>query len=287
MPADAETAVGNAAADPADGVAAPPPRVLSMQSHVVSGYVGNKVAAFPLQLLGYEVDVLNTVQLSNHTGKWRKTRSQRRKERRKADWQSHDLWDNHPCFLTSAAEGDAKFAGQRLSAKDMGDLLAGLKVNGLDAWSHALTGYVGSAEVLRETAAAVRRLKVTQEESLFYVCDPVMGDTGGLYVPEAVVPVYRDELLPLADVITPNQFEAEILTGLTIRTVRDLVVAADRLHALGPRYVVITSSVLGEDCDCTTFAASMTLMASTALRPPREAAPSSARCERNSTVDRY
>ncbi|KAK2570794.1 Pyridoxal kinase [Acropora cervicornis] len=118
-------------------------RVLSIQSHVVSGYVGNDSATFPLQVLGFEVDTINSVQLSNHTG------------------YEH-------------------IKGQVLDAKELKVLFEGLKLNNIHFYSHLLT-----------------------------VCDPVMGDAGQFYVPEELMPVYRDQILPQVDIITPNQFEAE------------------------------------------------------------------------------
>ncbi|EDO42065.1 predicted protein [Nematostella vectensis] len=153
-------------------------RVLSIQSHVVSGYVGNKSATFPLQVLGFEVDTINSVQLSNHTG------------------YEH-------------------FKGQVLNSNELKELCDGLKLNNIDSYSHLLTGYVGSKSFLDEVLQVIHHLR-NENPKLIYVCDPVMGDNGHFvsktvfqYVPEELLPVYRDHLVPLADIVTPNQFEAE------------------------------------------------------------------------------
>ncbi|KAM4682193.1 pyridoxal kinase isoform 3-T3 [Amazona ochrocephala] len=157
-------------------------RVLSIQSHVVRGYVGNKAATFPLQVLGFEVDTVNSVQFSNHTGY--------------AHWK-----------------------GQVLNSDELHELYEGLKLNKVNQYDYVLT-----------------------------VCDPVMGDKwngeGSMYVPKDLLPVYRDKVVPVADIITPNQFEAELLTGRKIHTEKEALEVMDMLHAMGPETVVITSSDL-------------------------------------------
>eukprot|EP00051_Salpingoeca_urceolata_P030023 m.491772 g.491772 ORF g.491772 m.491772 type:complete len:322 (-) comp30682_c0_seq1:56-1021(-) len=180
------------------------PRVLSIQSHVVTGYVGNRSATFPLQVLGFEVDAINSVQFSNHTG--------------------------YPSFT-----------GQKLSAEELWELFSGLERSGLlEQYTHLLTGYVGSAEFLRTVLKIVKRLRDINPE-LVYVCDPVLGDDGKLYVPADLVPIYRDELVPLADVVAPNAFEVEQLTGCSLTSVSDCQHAAGMLHACGVPKVVFTS----------------------------------------------
>nr|CAG4644109.1 EOG090X09AY [Lepidurus arcticus] len=183
-------------------------RVLSIQSHVVSGYVGNKSASFPLQVLGFEVDTINSVQFSNHTGY-------------------------------------GKFKGTVLQDKELADLIEGLRINNLNNYTHLLTGYVGSASFLHQLIAVIKELKNVNPK-LIYVCDPVMGDNGELYVPKELLPLYRDEVIPLADIITPNQLEAELLTGIKIQTEEDALKAMDALHDKGVRTVVISSSELGK-----------------------------------------
>jgi len=183
-------------------------RVLSVQSHVVSGYVGNDSATFPLQVLGFEVDTINSVQLSNHTG-YKHVR------------------------------------GQVLDANELKVLFEGLKLNNLHHFSHLLTGYVGSKSFLEEVLQVVHQLREVNP-SLVFVCDPVMGDAGKFYVPEELLPVYRDQLLPMADIITPNQFEAELLSGVKIANESDAFQAMKILHDRGTKTVVITSSELGD-----------------------------------------
>uniref|UniRef100_A0A4X1TDE8 Pyridoxal kinase n=1 Tax=Sus scrofa TaxID=9823 RepID=A0A4X1TDE8_PIG len=157
-------------------------RVLSIQSHVVRGYVGNRAATFPLQVLGFEVDAVNSVQFSNHTGY--------------AHWK-----------------------GQVLNSDELHALYEGLKLNNVNKYDYVLT-----------------------------VCDPVMGDKwdgeGSMYVPEDLLPVYREKVVPVADIITPNQFEAELLTGRRIHSEEEALAVMDMLHAMGPDTVVITSSDL-------------------------------------------
>mmetsp|Transcript_17179 Transcript_17179/g.32522 ORF Transcript_17179/g.32522 Transcript_17179/m.32522 type:complete len:298 (+) Transcript_17179:118-1011(+) len=188
-------------------------RVLSIQSHVVSGYVGNKAAVFPLQLLGFDVDVINSVQFSNHTGypnKW---------------------------------EGDV------LNGSQLDALLNGLERNDLlKNTEHLLTGYIGSESFLRAILRVLRTLK-KYNSNIRYVCDPVFGDDGKLYVPAELVDIYRAEVIPLANVITPNQFEVEQLTGVKIRSMEDAMTAVNAIHDIGPEIVIITSMILEGNSD--------------------------------------
>ncbi|XP_060818739.1 pyridoxal kinase [Bombus pascuorum] len=184
------------------------PRILSIQSHVVSGYVGNKSAVFPLQLLGFEVDAINSVQLSNHTGY-------------------------------------KVFKGQVLNDKDLEELINGLVQNNLDNYTHLLTGYVGSASFLKKIAEVVRILK-HKNPNLIYVCDPVMGDNGKMYVPEALKEIYREEIIPLADIIVPNQFELELLSNIKINTMSELQDAVTVLHKIGPQTVAVSSTEIND-----------------------------------------
>mmetsp|Transcript_4417 Transcript_4417/g.9998 ORF Transcript_4417/g.9998 Transcript_4417/m.9998 type:complete len:387 (+) Transcript_4417:120-1280(+) len=199
-------------------------RVLSIQSHVVSGYVGNKAAVFPLQLLGFDVDIINSVQFSNHTG------------------------------YPFGWEGDV-LDGSRLEK-----LVDGMERNGLlsddDSDSgrigNILTGYIGSESFLSAVVNVVQKLKGLNPNCR-YICDPVLGDMGKFYVPKELVDIYRREVLPLADVITPNQFEVEQLTGISIQTIQDAQRACHILHDLGVSLVLITSIVFPDagsgDCN--------------------------------------
>ncbi|KAM6567110.1 hypothetical protein CsatA_026238 [Cannabis sativa] len=178
-------------------------RVLSIQSHTVQGYVGNKSSVFPLQLLGYDVDPINSVQFSNHTG--------------------------YPTFK-----------GQVLNGKQLWELIEGLEENNLLYYTHLLTGYIGSVSFLNTVLEVVNKLR-TVNPKLTYVCDPVMGDEGKLYVPPELVSVYREKVVPVASMLTPNQFEAEKLTASRIESESDGREACNILHAAGPSKVVITS----------------------------------------------
>ncbi|VDP15696.1 unnamed protein product [Schistosoma margrebowiei] len=152
-------------------------RVLCIQSHVVHGYVGNKIAVFPLQV----------------------------------------------CLLLFIMyTGYAFVKGQVLDATSMKDLYLGLKANGLNNYTHVLTGYLGSSSSLEAVADIVSDLK-KENSNIKYCkytyfgkiysidCDPVLGDNGKLYVPPELVQIYQEKILPLSDVILPNQFEAELI----------------------------------------------------------------------------
>ncbi|KAG5535371.1 hypothetical protein RHGRI_023210 [Rhododendron griersonianum] len=175
-------------------------RVLSIQSHTVQGYVGNKSAVFPLQLLGYDVDQINSVQFSNHTGKM---------------------------LISLHLNRYPTFKGQVLNGQQLWELIEGLEANDLLFYTHLLTGYIGSVSFLNTILEVVSKLRAVNPK-LTYVCDPVMGDEGKLYVPPELVAVYREKVVPVASMLTPNQFEAEQLTGLRSMTI-DI------------RWVVITS----------------------------------------------
>ncbi len=189
--------------------------VLSIQSHVVAGHVGNDAAAFALQRLGIEVWPIHTVQFSNHPG--------------------HGAW-----------------TGQAFDAAHVRSLVDGLDARGfLSRVDAVLSGYVGTAETGATIADAVVRVKA-QNARAIYCCDPVMGDVGpGLFVKPDVPPFFVGTALPLSDIVTPNVFELSLLTGTeaaALSTQRDLIVAARTLIARGPRVVLVTSArIEGDD----------------------------------------
>lgn len=188
-------------------------RVLSIQSHVVSGYVGNKAACFPLQLLGFEVDVMNSCMLANHTG-----------------------------YLRGAA-------GPRTTAYEISAILHGLEANHLlSPVTHLLTGYAANTEVLEAIVMAydmIRRAHQDSDDSLVYVCDPVLGDNGKLYVSEKLVPIYRDQILPLATVLTPNCFELSLLASVgPIENEQQAFAACRKLHETVHIPTIIVTGVL-------------------------------------------
>jgi len=179
--------------------------VLSIQSHVVFGYAGNTAAVFPLQRLGREVWAINTVEFSNHTG--------------------YGAW-----------------RGKILGAELAGDLVTGLQERGvLNRCEAVLSGYLGDADVGRAIIDAVKKVKNESPKAL-YCCDPVMGDVGrGFYVKPDIPDMFKKELIPLADIACPNQFELEALTGVKIESLKDAVEAVNILHKMGPSTVLVTS----------------------------------------------
>ncbi|CAH1391227.1 unnamed protein product [Nezara viridula] len=84
-----------------------------------------------------------------------------------------------------------------------------------------------------------------------------MGDNGKMYVPESLLPIYRDTIIPLADIITPNQYELELLTGKQIKNVDDAWAAIDSFHEKGCKHVVVSSSELGDEKNLVAFASSI------------------------------
>ncbi|MCJ1402467.1 putative pyridoxal kinase [Xylographa trunciseda] len=190
----------------------PETRVLAIASHVVYGYVGNTMAAFVMQVLGCEVAALNTVQFSNHTGY-------------------------------------KQFRGTRTSADEIRDIYDGLKRSYLTDFDVMLSGYAPSADAVEAIGSIARDLRFKSSlkpGSFFWVLDPVMGDQGKLYVNENVVPVYK-KLLREADLILPNQFEAEVLSGVKITSLSTLKEAITKLHQEHRiPHIIVTSVSFGE-----------------------------------------
>jgi pyridoxine kinase len=182
--------------------------ILSIQSHVVYGHVGNSAAVYPLQRLGREVWPLMTVQFSSHTG----------------------------------------YAGWRGRAFDAGmidECLAGLQAIGaLSRCAGLLTGYLGKAEIGEAALRALERVRAANGEAA-YACDPVIGDAGrGPYVAAGVGEFFRDRAVPSATIATPNAFELEWLTGVAIGDLRAARQAIAALRARGPSVVVAKSLAL-------------------------------------------
>jgi pyridoxine kinase len=179
--------------------------LLSIQSHVAYGHVGNSAAVFPLQRLGVEVWPIHTVQFSNHTGygEWR---------------------------------------GEVFEAGLIRDLVQGIEERGvLHRCDGLLSGYMGSADTGSAILDAVDRVKTANPKAR-YCCDPVIGDVGrGVFVRPGIPEFMRERAVPAADVITPNQFELESLSGLASRTIDEIVRACGAIHAMGPSTVLVTS----------------------------------------------
>jgi pyridoxine kinase len=194
-------------------------RILSIQSSVAYGHVGNSAATFPLQRLGHQVWPVITVHFSNHTG--------------------YGAW-----------------RGPVLDAADVREVIAGIADRGVLGTADAvLTGYQGSpgvAEVVLDTVAQVRQ----QNPKAIYCCDPVMGDLGrGFFVLPGIPALMRDKVVPAADIVTPNAFELAYLAGdgsdpdtatpADVSTVDAVLAAVARVRAAGPRTVLVTSVHLG------------------------------------------
>ncbi|XP_051761685.1 pyridoxal (pyridoxine, vitamin B6) kinase a isoform X2 [Ctenopharyngodon idella] len=139
--------------------------------------------------------------------------------------------------------GYEHWKGQVMTADELHVLYEGIKLNNVNHYDYVLTGYTRDDSFLEMVVDIVQELKRAKPD-LVYVCDPVLGDNGAMYVPENLLPIYRDKVVPAADIITPNQFEAELLTGRSISTEKDAVEVMNLLHLMGPDTVVITSSDL-------------------------------------------
>uniref|UniRef100_A0A2R8ZJM0 Pyridoxal kinase n=1 Tax=Pan paniscus TaxID=9597 RepID=A0A2R8ZJM0_PANPA len=147
----------------------------------------------------------------------------------------------------SCPPGYAHWKGQVLNSDELQELYEGLRLNNMNKYDYVLTGYTRDKSFLAMVVDIVQELK-QQNPRLVYVCDPVLGDKwdgeGSMYVPEDLLPVYREKVVPLADIITPNQFEAELLSGRKIHSQEEALQVMDLLHSMGPDTVVITSSDL-------------------------------------------
>ena len=194
--------------------------ILSIQSHVVYGHVGNASAAFPLQRLGHDVWSIHTVQFSNHTG--------------------YGAWTGRV------------FDGQAIE-----ELMDGIAARGILArCDGVLSGYMGSADIGQAILSAVARVRAANPQAI-WCCDPVIGDVGrGIFVRPGIPDFMREHAVPAADIVTPNQFELTLLTGRAIASLADAKAAIAALRAMGPVIVLTTSLVTGETPpDCVDLAA--------------------------------
>ena len=187
-----------------------PHRILSIQSSVAYGHVGNSAATFPLMRRGLEVWPVYTVHFSNNT--------------------SYESW-----------------RGPMLAASDILDVVAGIDDRGvLGDCDGVLSGYQGAADVGAAIVEIVRLVK-GRNPAAIYCCDPVLGDVDrGIYVRPGIPDFMRSEVVPVADVITPNQFELGLLTGLPTSTLAEVLKAAYAARDLGPDIVLVTSVVTDE-----------------------------------------
>jgi len=184
--------------------------VISIQSQVAFGHVGNSAAVFPLQMHGIDVIAVPTTLLSNRPG--------------------------YPTIR-----------GRVLDAPLVADLLLGVEERGaVDNCKMILSGYLGSPEIAAVVADFVARARA-RNPTLLYCCDPVLGDRDrGLFVQADIPPLVRDRLCPLADIITPNHFEYEWLSGAKATTIEQVIAQAQTLLTRGPSTIVVTSAELAD-----------------------------------------
>ena len=184
--------------------------VLSIQSHVAYGHVGNSSAVFPLQRLGVEVWPVHTVQFSNHTGY-------------------------------------GKWTGRVFDGQAVEEVVDGIADRGvLSSCDAVLSGYLGSADIGHAVVQTVSRVRAANPDAV-YCCDPVIGDVGrGVFVRPGIEELMREVAVPAADVVTPNHYELDLLAGTTTRSLASVKEAVAAVHQLGPR-VVLTTSLDAED----------------------------------------
>lgn len=184
--------------------------ILSIQSHVAYGHVGNASATFPMQRLGVDVWPIHTVQFSNHTG--------------------YGAWK-----------------GRVFDGGMIDEVMEGIAERGvLSKCDGVLSGYMGSADIGHAILAAVERVRAANPNAM-YCCDPVIGDVGrGVFVRPGIPEFMREQAVPAADIVTPNQFELELLTDIELKTISDAHRAVDTLRDAGPKVVLVTSLVTEE-----------------------------------------
>lgn len=185
-------------------------QILSIQSSVAYGHVGNSAAVFPLQRLGHEVWPVLTVHFSNHTG--------------------YGAW-----------------RGPLIPPSDVADVIEGVAERGvLPSIDAVLSGYQGAETMGAVILDAVAKVKAANPAAV-YCCDPVMGDVDrGMFVRPGIPEFMRDEVLPHADILTPNHFELDFLAGGATTSVPSLLEAVDEVRARGPRDVLVTSVLTGD-----------------------------------------
>src|SRR6187399_330992 len=184
---------------------------MSIQSFVAYGHVGNSAATFPLQRLGHEVWPVLTVVFSNHTGY--------------GDWR-----------------------GPLLPPDDVRAIVTGIEERGvLPTCDGVLSGYLGGPGICEVVVDAVARVKAANPAAT-YTCDPVMGNaTSGCFVDPAIPPIIREQVVPVADILTPNQFELGFLTGTDPHALDEVLASADAARAMGPSTILVTSVETGDD----------------------------------------
>ncbi len=179
--------------------------ILSIQSHVAYGHVGNSASVFPMQRLGVEVWPVHTVNFSNHTG--------------------YGAW-----------------RGPLMDPGDVADVITGIGEREAFAEVDAvLSGYQGGEGIGATILEAVAAVKAANPDAI-YACDPVMGNAkSGCFVHESIPVLLRDKVVPQADLITPNQFELGFLTETEPETLEETLASVDAARAMGPSTILVTS----------------------------------------------
>ncbi|EIJ70616.1 MULTISPECIES: pyridoxal kinase PdxY [Pasteurellaceae] len=177
--------------------------VLSIQSHVVFGYAGNKSATFPMQLMGMDVWALNTVQFSNHTqyGKW---------------------------------------TGMVMPKEQIGEIVRGIdEIGELINCDAVISGYIGSADQVEEIIKAKNLIKERNPKAI-YLCDPVMGHPDkGCIVADGVKEALVKLAIAQADIITPNLVELRELSGISVENFEQAIEAVKIILSKGPKKVLV------------------------------------------------
>lgn len=189
--------------------------ILSIQSHVAFGHVGNASAVFPLQRMGFEVWPVHTVQFSNHTG--------------------YGEW-----------------TGQVFSGDHIREIMDGIEKRGiLGSCDAILSGYMGESSIGQAILEAVHRVRRKNPQAI-YCCDPVMGDIDrGFFVRPGIPEFMLGHAVPTADIITPNLFELQYLCGSDLKTMSEIVEGCSFIHEKGIQVILVTSMVRDETADDT------------------------------------
>lgn len=182
-------------------------KILSIQSKLAYGYVGNNVAELAIQLHGLDIISLPTVYFAAHTG-------------------------HQPVY------------GREIDVQLFDDLIKGVEnLDVIESTIHMVSGYIASEAIIDSTAGFLKKIKEEYPDKL-YICDPVMGDVGGLYVSESVANRVISHLIPLCDIMTPNHFEFEYITKSKLTTIESIVETVSTHPVLKNKTVVITSCTL-------------------------------------------
>lgn len=183
-------------------------KIISIQSRLVCGYVGNNIAELAVQLHGLDVISFPTVLFSTHTG-------------------------------------ISRIYGSTLSKELFDELIDGIKaIDVVKDVANIITGYIGTPEIVHSSALLIKEMKETYPD-LLYICDPVMGDFDqGMYVSEAVADALYTQLIPLSDIITPNHYELKRLLKIEENTISAIIEGLKKDPLLVSKKIVATGCIL-------------------------------------------